>query len=81
MGTFLVPSFSTIWGLIKFLVALLSKRALYVANFFALIKMNGTSSVLFFIIQQIWIVQAQIMAAKFKPPKNPLIQSSHPWLL
>jgi hypothetical protein len=56
----------------------LSSRASYAADFLALVKIKGMSSVLFFMIQQICVVQAQIMAAESKPSKNPLVQSSHP---
>jgi hypothetical protein len=59
--------------LIKFSIALLSSKALYAADFFSLVKINGTSSVLFFAIQHIWVVWAQITAATFEPLKNPLI--------
>jgi hypothetical protein len=52
-------------------VAPLSSSALYAADFFALVKINGMSSVLFFVIRQICVVWARITATEFKPSKNP----------
>jgi hypothetical protein len=78
MGTLLIPSLSTILGSMKFSVAPLSSRASYAADFFVLVKIKGTSSVLFFAIQQIYVVWARITAAEFEPSKNPLVQSSRP---